>query len=53
MDIQVIIVVAIIAVAVLYTAMTFLRKTKAFSPKASCDEDCGCGSKDKTPKAAH
>jgi hypothetical protein len=53
MDYQAVIVVAIIAVAFLYVAMTFLRKTKAFSPKATCDEDCGCGSKDKTPKAAH
>ena len=53
MEIQVFLVVAIVAVALLYVTLTFLRKTKAFSPKASCAEDCGCGSKDNTPKAAH
>lgn len=53
MDIQALIVVAIVVAAVVYAGAMFLRKTKAFSPKSKCADDCGCGSKTKTPKAAH
>ena len=52
MDFQAVIVIGIVAVAVLFAAVTFLRKTKTFSPKSEC-ADCGCSSKTKTPKAAH
>ena len=53
MEVQAVIVIGIVAIAVAYAAVTFLRKTKAFSPKGECAEDCGCSSKTKTPKAAH
>ena len=53
MDLQAVIVIGIVTLAVIYAAITFLRKTKAFSPKRECAEDCGCSSKTKTPKAAH
>ena len=53
MDVQAVIVIGIVAIAVIYAAVAVLRKTKAFSSKGECAEDCGCSSKTKTPKAAH
>lgn len=43
MDFQLIIVIAIIAAALAYAAVTLIRKRRSFTPKAGCDHDCGCG----------
>jgi hypothetical protein len=53
LDLQSIIAGFIILAALLYAASILLRKTKAFSRKADCADDCGCSSKSKTPKPAH
>lgn len=53
MDIQTIIAGLIIVIAVAYGARVLLRKTKAFSPRSTCVDDCGCSSKSKAPKVAH
>ncbi len=42
MDIQNVIVIAIIAVAVGYAVTVVFRKRRAFSPKHGCANDCGC-----------
>jgi hypothetical protein len=52
-DSQNLIVAAIILGASLYAASILLRKTRGFSRKAECAEDCGCDSKSKSPKSAH
>ena len=52
-DVQFLIVAFLIAGAVAYAAVAFLRKSSAFSKKTDCADDCGCTSKTKTPKAAH
>ena len=44
---QYIIVGLVIAVALAYAAGTFARKTKSFSPRSGCENDCGCGGKSK------
>jgi len=53
MDIQIIIVGLVILAAVIYAVKVLQMKTKAFSPKTACSDDCGCSSKSKTPKPAH
>lgn len=53
MDTQNIIAGLIILIAVIYATRVFVRKSKAFSPKAGCVDDCGCSSKSKTTNAAH
>jgi hypothetical protein len=50
MDIQTIAVSMIILAATLYGGVQIWRKVKAFSPKTSCDSDCGCSSSMKTAK---
>jgi hypothetical protein len=52
-DLQTIIVMIAIASAGVYAASIFVRKSKAFSTKNDCADDCGCSSKSKTPKSAH
>jgi hypothetical protein len=47
MDIQIIIVGAIILSAIAFGGITFARKTKAFSAKNDCGADCGCNRSDK------
>ena len=44
MDIQIIIVGAVILSAIAFGGFTFARKTKAFSTKNDCGSDCGCDS---------
>jgi hypothetical protein len=39
---QIIIVIAIIAAAVAYTAAVLIRKRREFSTKRGCSADCGC-----------
>jgi hypothetical protein len=53
MDIQTIIAGLIILVAVAYATKALLRKSKAFSPRSACVDDCGCSSKSKTTKVVH
>lgn len=50
-ELQNIIAVVLIAGALVYTGFIFLRKTRAFSSKAKCADDCGCSSKTKTLKS--
>lgn len=47
MSVQLIIVIAIIAAAVIYTGRSLMRKRHAFSPKAGCGDDCGCNTPSK------
>jgi hypothetical protein len=42
MNIQYIIVVAILIAALAYAVTTLLRKRRSFSTKPGCDADCGC-----------
>jgi len=42
MTLQNIIVIAIITAAIVYAALTLLRKRRAFSVKHGCGSDCGC-----------
>jgi hypothetical protein len=42
MNIQIIIVFAIIVAAIVYAALTLVRKRRSFSLKAGCSDDCGC-----------
>jgi hypothetical protein len=53
MDLQTIIVGILLIGALAYAASIFLRKTKSFSSKSACADDCGCSTKSKTPKIAH
>jgi hypothetical protein len=50
---QSLIVMIVVGVAIIYAASVFLRKSKAFSSKNDCADDCGCGSRSKTTKAVH
>ena len=52
-DLQTTIAALLIIGALAYAAVVFSRKTRAFSPKGGCADDCGCSSKSKTPKIAH
>ncbi len=42
MDIQLLIVIAIVAAAVAYGALILFRKRRSFSTKGGCASDCGC-----------
>jgi hypothetical protein len=42
MNIQFVIVAAIILAAVIYAGKTLLHKRRAFSGKHGCEQDCGC-----------
>ncbi|HEY0427559.1 MAG TPA: FeoB-associated Cys-rich membrane protein [Pyrinomonadaceae bacterium] len=48
MNWQILIVIVIIALALLFVGRNFWRKTKSFSPKGNCGNDCGCGEKTKS-----
>lgn len=52
-DLQSVIAIVVIGGAVLYAASMFLRKSKAFTVKNTCGDDCGCSSSSKTPRAVH
>ena len=43
MDVQALIVMLIVAAAAIYFGLGMLRKARAFRPKGSCGDDCGCG----------
>ncbi|MFL6468975.1 MAG: FeoB-associated Cys-rich membrane protein [Pyrinomonadaceae bacterium] len=48
MDLQLVIVGAIILTAIGFAVAAFVRKTRSFSTKTHCGSDCGCnGTKDK------
>ncbi len=47
MEVQILIVVLIVAGALTYSASGVIRKVGAFRPKAGCGTDCGCGSTSK------
>jgi len=47
MDVQILIVVLIIAGALIYAAFGMVKKARAFRGKGECGDDCGCGSKSK------
>jgi hypothetical protein len=42
MNVQYIIVIAIILAAVVYGGVTLSRRTRSFSTKKGCGADCGC-----------
>jgi len=42
-ELQYIIVGLFVAAALAYAVVTFTRKTRTFSPKSTCENDCGCG----------
>ena len=52
-DLQSLIAAIVIGVAVVYAAAVLFRKSKTFSIKSDCADDCGCASKSKTSKALH
>jgi hypothetical protein len=47
MDVQIFIVVLIVAGALIYAVSGTVKKARAFRPKGECGNDCGCGSKSK------
>ena len=47
MEVQIFIVVLIIAGALMYAAFGVVKKARAFRPKGECGNDCGCGSTSK------
>jgi len=47
MDWQILIVIAIIALALLFVGKNVWRKAKSFVPKGDCGADCGCDAKGK------
>ena len=53
LDLQNIIAILILGGALAYAAVMFWKKTRSFSKKGACADDCGCSSKTKTPKTAH
>jgi hypothetical protein len=52
-ELQNIIALLILGAAVFYAGTVLWKKTRAFSVKGGCADDCGCSSKSKTPKIAH
>jgi hypothetical protein len=52
-DLQTIVAALVIGGAFVYASMMFLRKSKAFSTKGDCADDCGCSSKSKVSKVLH
>ena len=53
LELQNIIAVLILVGALVYAATMLWKKTRSFSAKTGCADDCGCSSKSKTPKIAH
>lgn len=47
-DLQLVIVVAVIVGAIAFAGVTLARKARGFSTKNDCGSDCGCG--DQTQK---
>jgi hypothetical protein len=47
MNIQLLIVIVIVALAASFVASSMWAKRKAFSPKTGCGTDCGCGNSGK------
>jgi hypothetical protein len=47
MDVQVLLVLLIVAGALLYFGSGVMRKVRAFRPKPGCGDDCSCGSNSK------
>ena len=47
MDVQILLVILIVAGAVVFAALGVIKKARAFRPKGECGDDCGCGSKSK------
>jgi hypothetical protein len=47
MDLQYIIVGLVIAAALAYAVVTISRKTRSFSTRSECQDDCGCGGNSK------
>jgi hypothetical protein len=47
MDIQLLIVLLVLLVAAAFAGRAIYRRSRSFSPKSSCDADCGCGGKTK------
>jgi hypothetical protein len=43
MDLQYLLVIAIILAAVIFAVRTLVQKRRGFSPKPGCANDCGCG----------
>jgi hypothetical protein len=54
-DLQTLVAAVVVGGAFVYAAFVFLHKSKAFSAKNDCADDCGCGcsAKSKTSKARH
>lgn len=48
MNIQLIIVMVIVVLAVAYAGRTLIAKRKAFSTKRGCEQDCGCNGNGKS-----
>jgi hypothetical protein len=42
MDLQYLIVIAIILAAVIFAAKSLMQKRRAFSSEPNCGDDCGC-----------
>ncbi|MFT3745581.1 MAG: FeoB-associated Cys-rich membrane protein [Pyrinomonadaceae bacterium] len=50
MNLQTIIVIAIIIAALAYAAVMIKKRVRSFSPKPGCGDDCGCnGASKKLP----
>jgi hypothetical protein len=47
MELQGIIVGIVLVAAAFFAATAFIRKSRSFSTKGDCDDDCGCSSKTK------
>lgn len=52
-DLQTIVAAVVIGGAFVYASLMFFRKSKAFSTKSDCGDDCGCSSKSKVSKVLH
>lgn len=50
---QTIIAVTVVAGAAIYATWVFIRKSRAFSTKEACGDECGCSAKSKTPRTTH
>lgn len=49
---QEIIAIAVIGAAFIYVASMIFKKTRSFSSKFGCANDCGCSAKTKEPHSA-
>jgi hypothetical protein len=52
MNIQEIIVLVFVFAAAIYVASMIYKKTRSFSSKSGCSNDCGCSAKTKEPHTA-